>query len=35
DYRTRNGGFRSIEDLKNVPGIGDARFETLRELVTV
>lgn len=35
DYRARNGGFRSIEDLKNVPGIGDARFETLRELVTV
>jgi competence protein ComEA len=35
DYRTANGSFRSVEDLKNVSGIGDAKFEALKDLVTV
>jgi competence protein ComEA len=35
DYRTTNGPFRSIEDLKNVSGIGDATFEKLKEKITV
>jgi competence protein ComEA len=35
DYRTSNGGFRSVEDLKNVSGIGDAKFAALKDLVTV
>jgi competence protein ComEA len=35
DHRTRNGGFRSVEDLRKVEGVGDARFEQLKELVTV
>jgi competence protein ComEA len=35
DYRTTNGGFRSVEDLKNVSGIGDAKFEALKDLVSV
>lgn len=35
DYRTANGPFRSIEDLKNVRGIGDATFEKLKDKVTV
>jgi competence protein ComEA len=35
DYRTANGGFRSVEDLKNVSGIGDAKFASLKDLVTV
>ena len=35
DYRTANGGFKSVADLKNVPGIGDAKFATLQPLVTV
>ena len=35
DYRTANGGFHSVEDLKNVSGIGDAKFEALKDLVTV
>jgi competence protein ComEA len=34
-YRTANGGFKSVDDLKNVAGIGDARFATLQPLVTV
>ncbi len=33
DYRGEHGGFRSIEELQEVDGIGEARFETLREAV--
>ncbi len=35
DYRERNGGFRSVEDLLEVSGIGAKKFEGLREQVTV
>ncbi len=35
DYRAQNGAFQSIEDLKNVKGIGDKLFDDLKELVTV
>lgn len=35
DYRRANGGFGSVEDLGQVPGIGDKRLATLRELVRV
>jgi competence protein ComEA len=34
DYRSANGGFRSVDDLDAIPGIGPARVEQLRELVT-
>lgn len=34
-YRTTNGSFKSIEDLKNIKGIGDKSFEDLKDLVTV
>jgi competence protein ComEA len=34
EYRTEHGGFRSVDELKQVEGIGEARFETLREGVT-
>ncbi|MGW8792364.1 helix-hairpin-helix domain-containing protein [Streptomyces althioticus] len=33
DYRTRNGGFRSVDELREVNGIGDRRFADLRDLV--
>lgn len=33
EYRTQHGGFRSVEDLRNVTGIGDRRFADLRPLV--
>jgi len=26
-YRTENGGFKAPEDLKKVPGVGDAIYE--------
>ncbi|WP_107070974.1 ComEA family DNA-binding protein [Streptomyces cyaneogriseus] len=33
DHRTRNGGFRSVEELRDVNGIGERRFADLRNLV--
>lgn len=35
DYRTANGHFRSIEDIKQVSGIGDRRYEQLKNLITI
>jgi competence protein ComEA len=35
DHRDQHGGFRSVGDLRQVDGIGDARYEQLKELVTV
>jgi competence protein ComEA len=35
DWRTQNGRFTAVEQLREIPGIGDARFGTLRELVRV
>ncbi|WP_346345559.1 ComEA family DNA-binding protein [Streptomyces sp. SID5643] len=33
DYRTQHGGFRSVDELREVTGIGDRRFADLRNLV--
>lgn len=30
EFREQNGGFRSIEQLREVAGIGDKRFEALK-----
>ena len=35
EYREQNGKFNKIEDLKNVKGIGDAKFNNIQEYVTV
>ena len=35
DYRTENGNFVCIEDLMKVPGIGEKRFDALRDYVKV
>lgn len=35
DYRTQSGRFSTIEDLKNVSGIGDKTFEKLKDSITV
>jgi competence protein ComEA len=35
DYRTASGPFQSIEDIKNVGGIGDVTFEKLKDKITV
>jgi competence protein ComEA len=31
EYRTEHGGFRSVGELREVEGIGEKRFEALRE----
>ena len=31
DYRERNGGFQSLEDLKKVKGIGEKTYEGLAD----
>jgi len=35
NYRTENGKFKTIEDLKNVSGIGEKTFEKLKDKITV
>jgi competence protein ComEA len=34
-YRAQHGAFRSIDELRSVPGIGDAKFAEIKDLVTV
>lgn len=34
-YREENGSFKSIEELKNVSGIGDKTFESLKDSISV
>ena len=35
NYRKENGKFSKIEDLKEVSGIGEAKFNQLKDLITV
>ena len=35
EYRNRSGGFTRIEDIMNVSGIGPARFDAIRDRITV
>ena len=35
EYREQNGKFNNIEELKNVKGIGDTRYEELKALVEI
>jgi len=35
EYREKNGNFKSIEDIKNVSGIGDKLFEEIKDYITV
>ncbi|NLI56294.1 ComEA family DNA-binding protein [bacterium] len=35
DYREKNGYFSTIEDIKKVSGIGDKRFEAIKDSITV
>lgn len=34
-HREANGPFATIEDIMDVPGIGDGKFEAIRDLITV
>ncbi len=35
EYRTKNGNFTNVEDIKNVSGIGDAAFEKIKDQITL
>ena len=35
NYREQNGQFKEIEDIKNVPGIGESKFEAIKEDICV
>ena len=35
EYREKNGSFKKIEELMNVPGIGEKSFLKLKPLITV
>ena len=35
DYRSKNGGFKKVEELMKIQGIGERSFLRLRALITV
>jgi competence protein ComEA len=35
NYREKNGGFKSIDEMKNIEGIGDKTFEKMKDQITV
>ena len=34
-YRKENGNFKQVEDIKNVQGIGDAKYENIKDKISV
>lgn len=35
EYRKENGAFKTTEDIKNVSGIGDALFTSIKDYITI
>ncbi len=35
EYRESNGGFKNIEEIKNVYGVGDKTFEKIKDFITL
>ena len=35
NYRKEKGKFKTIEDIKNVSGIGDSKFSKIKDLITI
>lgn len=35
NYREEHGKFKSIEEIKEVPGIGDAKFNSIKDMIEV
>lgn len=35
DYRNKNGAFSKIEDIKNVSGIGETKYESIKDKICV
>lgn len=34
-HRTSNGGFKTVEEIKTINGIGDKKFEKIKDFITV
>lgn len=34
-YRQENGGFAAVEEILNVPGIGEGKFAAIREMIYI
>lgn len=35
NYREKNGKFSKIEDIKNISGVGDAKYENMKDYISV
>jgi hypothetical protein len=35
DFRTKNGGFKKIEEIMKAQGIGEKVYENIKDLITV
>jgi len=35
DYRSQNGGFKSIEEVKEVSGIGDVKYSQMKDDISI
>ena len=35
EYREKNNGFKNIEDIKNIKGIGDSIFDKIKDRLTL
>lgn len=35
EYRNNNGKFKKIEDIKNVTGIGNSKYEKIKDFIKV
>ena len=35
EYRNQNGRFKTIEDIKKIPGIGDSKYNNMKEEIRV
>lgn len=34
-FREKSGNFKKIEDIMNVPGIGESKFENMKDFITI
>jgi len=35
DYRNSNGQFKTVDQIKSIPGIGDKKYEKMKDLLTM
>ena len=35
DYRNSNGQFETVDQLKSIPGIGDKKYEKMKDMLTI